>query len=80
MVSAILDGSLAKANFTADPVFGLQIPDMVHGVPGDVLHPRNTWKDKLAYDAKAAELAAKFRENDAKYDLPSDVRGAGPRG
>ena len=80
MVHAILDGSLAKASFTPDPVFGLPIPAAVPGVPAEVLNPRNTWKDKAAYDAKAKELAAKFRENDTKFDMPDSVRAAGPRG
>ncbi len=78
MVSAILDGSLRGARFAPDPVFGLMIPHEVAGVPNDVLHPRHTWADKAAYDAKARDLAARFRENDAKYDLSDAVRAAGP--
>ncbi|MBX3385296.1 MAG: phosphoenolpyruvate carboxykinase (ATP) [Phycisphaeraceae bacterium] len=80
MVTAILNGSLRNAKFTPDPVFGLPIPDAVAGVPNDVLNPRNTWKDGSAYDAKAKELAKKFRDNDAKFDIPEAVRKAGPRG
>lgn len=80
MVSAILDGRLAKGKFNTDPVFGLQIPASVPGVPGEVLMPRNTWSDKAAYDAQATMLARRFRENDATYDLPADVRAAGPKG
>jgi phosphoenolpyruvate carboxykinase (ATP) len=49
-------------------------------VPRDVLHPRNTWEDKDAYDVKAKDLARRFRENDAKYDMADDVRAAGPQG
>jgi phosphoenolpyruvate carboxykinase (ATP) len=79
-VTAILNGSLKNAKFTPDPIFGLPIPDRVEGVPSEVLNPRNTWKDGAAYDAKAKELAKKFRDNDAKFDLPAEVRAAGPRG
>ncbi|MCC6910136.1 MAG: phosphoenolpyruvate carboxykinase (ATP) [Phycisphaerales bacterium] len=79
MVSSILDGTLGIGQFAPDKVFGLAIPESVKGVPNDVLHPRSTWKDKAAYDAKALELARRFRENDANYDLPADVRAAGPR-
>ncbi|HYD00142.1 MAG TPA: phosphoenolpyruvate carboxykinase (ATP) [Phycisphaerales bacterium] len=78
-VTAILNGTLKNAKFTPDPVFGLAIPDRVEGVPSEVLNPRNTWKDGAAYDAKARELAAKFRENDKKFDMPEAVRAAGPR-
>ena len=48
-------------------------------MPDDVLDPRNTWKDKGAYDAQAAKLAKLFRENDAKFEMPDAVRKAGPK-
>jgi phosphoenolpyruvate carboxykinase (ATP) len=79
MVSAILNGSLAQANFEPDPIFGLPLPTAVPGVPAEVLNPRNTWKDGAAYDAQAKKLAALFRQNDAKFDMPENVRKAGPR-
>ncbi len=78
-VSAILNGTLKNAKFTPDPIFGLPLPDAVAGVPSEVLHPRNTWKDGAQYDAKARELAQKFRDNDKKFDMPEAVRSAGPR-
>lgn len=80
MVTAILDGSLAGASFSTDPVFGLSIPASVPNVPGNVLNPRDTWKDQAAYDAKARDLAARFRANDQKFEMPDAVRAAGPRG
>jgi phosphoenolpyruvate carboxykinase (ATP) len=79
-VTAILDGSLAKAQYEPDPVFGLNLPTAVHDVPSEVLKPRNTWKDKAAYDAQASKLARLFRENDKQFDMPEAVRAAGPRG
>jgi phosphoenolpyruvate carboxykinase (ATP) len=79
MVTAILNGSLAKAKFTPDEIFGLPIPDAVPSVPPEVLHPRNTWKDKAAYDVQAKKLAKLFRDNDVKYEMPPAVRAAGPR-
>ena len=80
MVHAILDGSLANAKFTPDPIFGLPIPAAVPGVPGEVLLPRNTWKDGAAYDAQAKKLAGMFRENASKFDMSEAVQGAGPKG
>lgn len=80
MVHAILDGSLAKTKFTPDPIFNLPIPDAVPGVPSEVLHPRNTWKDGAAYDAQAKKLAEMFRENDAKFEMRDSVRASGPQG
>ena len=49
-------------------------------MPSEALNPANTWKDKSAYDAKANDLAAKFRANDKTFDMPENVRAAGPRG
>jgi len=78
-VNAILDGSLSKAKYTPDEIFGLQLPDAVPGVPTEVLRPRNTWKDGSAYDTQAKKLAKAFRDNDATMNLPENVRAAGPR-
>jgi len=67
MVSAAVDGSIERANFTPDPVFGLLCPDHVDGVPDDMLRPRNTWADKAAYDKAAKELAERFERNFKKF-------------
>ncbi len=80
MVTAILDGSLAGATFTHDDFFGLELPDAVANVPGEVLNPRNTWSDKAAYDAQASKLAGMFRKNDETFDMSDAVRAAGPKG
>jgi phosphoenolpyruvate carboxykinase (ATP) len=78
MVTAILDGTLSGGSFERDPAFGLEIPTAVPGVPSDVLRPRDSWRDGSAYDAQAAELARLFRANDASYEMPDNVRAAGP--
>ncbi|GAX88958.1 phosphoenolpyruvate carboxykinase (ATP) [Effusibacillus lacus] len=80
MVTAAINGSIKHATFTADPVFGVLIPDRVHGVPSEVLNPRNTWADKAAYDEKARELAARFIKNFEKFpDVADEIRQAGPK-
>ncbi|MCC7389498.1 MAG: phosphoenolpyruvate carboxykinase (ATP) [Phycisphaerales bacterium] len=80
MVHAIQNGTLLEGRFSQDPIFGLHIPYSVPGVPSDVLHPRNTWKNGGAYDTQARKLAAMFRENDAKFEMRDEVRASGPRG
>ncbi|MCI0631873.1 MAG: phosphoenolpyruvate carboxykinase (ATP) [Phycisphaerales bacterium] len=79
-VTAILNGSLKNVKYEAHPIFGLQMPTSAPGVPAEVLNPRNTWKDKGAYDEKAMQLAKLFRENDAKFKISEKVRAAGPKG
>jgi phosphoenolpyruvate carboxykinase (ATP) len=80
MVLAALSGELAEVGTHTDPVFGLQIPDQVKGVPAEVLQPRSTWADPAAYDAKAKKLAEMFRENFKKFEaqVSEAVRKAGP--
>lgn len=79
MITAMLDGSLARSEYREHPIFGLRMPTAVPGVPSEVLDPRNTWKDGAAYDAKAKDLAARFRANDRKFAISDPVRAAGPR-
>lgn len=81
MVTAALDGSLEKADFKDDPVFGLSVPTAVPHVPSEVLQPRDTWADGSEYDAAAAKLASMFKENFAQFEdqVGDEVKRAGPR-
>ena len=72
MVNAAIEGRLADAEFETEPFFGLQIPTSVPDVPGDVLNPRNAWRDKAAYDAQAKRLATLFAENFARFEKHAD--------
>jgi phosphoenolpyruvate carboxykinase (ATP) len=81
MVRAALSGALSDVPYETDPVFGVEVPTTVPGVPSEVLRPRDTWADPAAYDAKAHELAAMFAENfeDFADGVSEAVRNAGPR-
>jgi phosphoenolpyruvate carboxykinase (ATP) len=81
LLSAALDGSLAKAPMAKDPVFGFDVPTAVPGVDGKILDARATWKDAAAYDAQRRKLAGMFVENFAKFaPFVSDaVRAAAPK-
>ncbi len=80
MITAALRGKLDSVGYTKHKVFGLAMPNSCPEVPSDVLHPRNTWADKNAYDIKAAELASKFNENFKKYadKANADILAAAP--
>jgi phosphoenolpyruvate carboxykinase (ATP) len=67
MVEAILSGALEHAPTRPDPVFGFAAVTRCPGVPEALLDPRGTWKTPAAYDTKAAELAARFKENFVQY-------------
>jgi len=82
MVRAALAGELDGVETAEAPFFGLQVPTSVPGVPAEVLLPRETWQDRAAYDARAAELAEAFRKNFEQFAdrVPEAVRDAGPGG
>jgi phosphoenolpyruvate carboxykinase (ATP) len=65
IVRAAVSGDLDGAPTRTDPVFGFQVPTEVPGVDAALLDPRGTWDDPDAYDAAAAELAAKIQEHAA---------------
>jgi phosphoenolpyruvate carboxykinase (ATP) len=63
MINAALDGKLDDVTFENHPIFKLAMPTSCDNVPTEVLNPRNTWKDKDAYDKKATHLANSFHNN-----------------
>ena len=67
MITAALEGKLTDVKYRKHPIFGLEVPGAVPGVPSEILDPRNTWADKEAYDKTAAALAEKFVQNFKKY-------------
>jgi phosphoenolpyruvate carboxykinase (ATP) len=81
MIRAVLNGVLDEVAYETDPVFNLDVPQSVPGVPADVLNPRGTWSDPLAYDAQARKLARMFNENFKTFEgeAAADVKAAGPR-
>ncbi len=80
LLNSALDGKLAQVKFTADPVFGFEIPAECPGVPAEVLNPREAWTDKALYDAKCKELAGLFAANFKKFNVTSKaISGAGPK-
>jgi len=80
LLAAAFSGALDGASFKPDPMFNVLIPDSCPGVPQEVLIPKNTWRDKSAYDRKAQELASRFQSNFAPYAeyAGPEIRAAGP--
>jgi phosphoenolpyruvate carboxykinase (ATP) len=72
LLNNALEGKLNGVKFHRDPFFGLSFPLECPDVPSDILNPRDLWKDKSAYDAKALELANLFRENFKAFEKDVD--------
>jgi phosphoenolpyruvate carboxykinase (ATP) len=60
IVEAAVSGKLADVPCLEDTLFHISIPKSCPGVPAELLIPRNTWRDKDAYDARAEKLAGEF--------------------
>ena len=81
MVRAAIGGKLDGVETHPDPVFGLNVPESVPGVPDGILDPRETWDDTEAYDEQAKKLANLFKENFEKFEgeVEEEVGWAGPQ-
>ncbi|CAI5522678.1 unnamed protein product [Closterium sp. Naga37s-1] len=88
IIDAIHNGSLASATYTPTPIFGLQVPDHVDGVPQEILEPQNMWTDKGAYNATLTKLGGLFNANFSKFTesmsgvdttLAQQILSAGPQ-
>ncbi len=60
LVKASMNGDLKDVAYLDDPIFHVKIPQSCPGVPAQILNPRETWKDKEAYDKRAQKLAGEF--------------------
>lgn len=72
MLKEAIAGNLNDGEFEEEDIFGLSIPKKVNDIPSEILRPRNTWKDKDAYDAKAKKLAGMFDDNFKKFKAKAD--------
>jgi len=80
MVRAAINDELEGVETVMDPIFRVAVPVRVPGVPDEVLFPRNTWSDTMAYDEAANRIADMFHDNFAKYadGVSEAIRNAGP--
>lgn len=67
LITAALENQLENVKYETHEVFGLAFPTSCQGVPAEILNPRNTWKDRDAYDHKAHDLATAFLKNFDKF-------------
>ena len=80
IIDAIHSGELSNSNYVSDPNFGFAVPTECNGIPTQMLQPRLTWPDSVAYDATAQKLAKLFHKNFQQFadqSAPSIV-SAGP--
>jgi phosphoenolpyruvate carboxykinase (ATP) len=75
IVHAALSGELDDVEYEEDPLFHIMVPTACPDVPCEILNPRNTWKDKEAFDLRAQKLAQDFA---AHFDRAYGTKGIDP--
>ncbi len=68
MITAALNGSLDNVGYRTHSIFGAEIPMTCPDVPGEILSPRETWKNDVEFYKKANDLADRFVENFKKFE------------
>ncbi|GFR48353.1 hypothetical protein Agub_g10241 [Astrephomene gubernaculifera] len=63
IIDAIHSGELDNAEYITTPLFGLQVPKAISGVPAEILAPENVWPDKNQFAATLNLLGHMFVKN-----------------
>ena len=63
IIEQAMQGDLAEATYSIEPVFHLAIPDNIHGVDKSILIPSKTWSDPKEYNKTATQLRNRFIDN-----------------
>jgi len=80
LLSSAMNGELERQEFETESIFGLSMPKSCPGIPENILNPKHTWKDEVAYDSSAKMLANKFNVNFKKFEsqASAEITAAGP--
>ncbi|KAI1316666.1 Protein kinase C-like 1 [Mortierella claussenii] len=82
IIDTIHSGELKKAAYQTYPIFDLEIPKAIPGIPAEVLNPAQAWLGSATeFDQSVRKLAQLFKENFEKYQdqATPDVIAAGPK-
>jgi len=80
LISSVLSGELDDAKFTSVEIFNLAVPTACADVPEEILIPRKSWSNKVAYDEQRIKLAEMFQTNFEKFSdkVSKDIKAAAP--
>ena len=79
IIAAIQSGNITEAATQHLDGLNVDVPTTLEGVDSYLLNPRNTWQDQGAYDAEAAILIGKFKENFKRFSVSDEILNAGPK-
>ena len=80
LVSLALDGNLKDIEMRKDPNFGFEVPTHIEGINQNLLNPKESWKDREAYDQQANKLVKMFIDNFKQFEIyvEASVTDSGP--
>lgn len=78
VVHAANSGILVGQDCDILPGFNFAIPKSARHVDPTLLDPRNGWADQDAFNDYTDRLIQKFQENFEKFDVPAEIKAAGP--
>ena len=80
LVSLALDGNLKDIEMRKDPNFGFEVPIHIEGINQNLLNPKESWKDREAYDQQANKLVRMFIDNFKQFEMyvEASVTDSGP--
>jgi len=67
MVRWILSGQCETAQYHKDPIFDIDVPNEISGIPKELLYPEKTWDDANAFKNVADALKNDFDQNFEKF-------------
>ncbi len=81
LISSVLDGKLDKVEYSKLDVFNLMMPVSCEGISEEILDPKKSWANPIAYDEKRIELAELFNANfdQFKDKVTADILAAAPK-
>lgn len=78
VIHGILSGALRDAELEQLPGFNLHIPKTLAGVDSKLLNPKAAWQADCSFEDKQQELMQLFAKNIAEFDIPDEIKTAGP--
>ena len=80
LVSLALEGKLKDIEMRKDPNFGFEVPIKIEGIDQNLLNPKESWKDRIAYDQQANKLVKMFIDNFKQFEMyvEASVTDSGP--
>ncbi|RPI70154.1 MAG: phosphoenolpyruvate carboxykinase (ATP), partial [Desulfobacteraceae bacterium] len=82
IVQAVVETQLSGLDFEEDKLFHILVPKSFPGIDSQILHPRETWQDKDAFDKRAQQLAkefsSQFDKSYGKKNLSADIINSCP--